>query len=302
MTKRATLLILFLSTIFSFSNAQSIETLRLKINKVLQDKSATVGVAIKGRKPEDTLSINGNKHLPMQSVFKFHLALAVLHQVDQDKISLDDKIAIDKKTLDKYSRLWSPLRKKYPNGAEVSLAEILKYTVALSDNLGCDLLFDLLGGTEVVQAYLHKLGIKDIAIVHPEIVMQAEWDSQYENWTTANAANQALDLFFVNDNSLLSTESYNFLLEILKGTRTGKKSIKGLLPKDAVVAHKTGHSGKNEKGLTGALNDIGIIFLPDGSYFYLSILVTDSMEDSETNQKIIAEIAKLSWDYFNKKP
>ncbi len=106
----------------------------------------------------------------------------------------------------------------------------------------------------------------------------------------------------MNDNSLLSAESYNFLLEILKGTRTGKKSIKGLLPKNAVVAHKTGHSGKNEKGLTGALNDIGIIFLPNGSYFYLSVLVTDSMEDSETNQKIIAEIAKLSWDYFNQKP
>jgi len=302
MIKRTILLILFLSSIFSFSNAQSIETLRLKINKVLQDKSATVGVAIKGNKPEDTLSINGNKYLPMQSVFKFHLALAVLHQVDQDKISLDDKISIDKKTIDKYSHLWSPLRKKYPNGAEVSLAEILKYTLALSDNLGCDLLFDLLGGTEVVQTYLHKLGIKDIAIVHPEIVMQAEWDRQYENWTTANAANQVLQLFFENDNSLLSTDSYNFLLEILKGTRTGKKSIKGLLPKNAVVAHKTGNSGRNEKGLTGALNDIGIIFLPDGSYFYLSVLVTDSMEDSETNQKIIAEIAKLSWDYFNQKP
>ena len=53
MTKRATLLILFLSTIFSFSNAQSIETLRLKISKVLQDKSATVGVAIKGSKQEE---------------------------------------------------------------------------------------------------------------------------------------------------------------------------------------------------------------------------------------------------------
>lgn len=300
MRKKTTLLILFFSLFFNFSNAQSIDSLRQRIIEVLEDKSATIGVAIKGFNPQDTLSINGNKQLPMQSVFKYHLALAVLHQIDQGKFSLDEKISIDKELLDLYSHLWSPLRKKYPNGAEVSLAEMLRYTVALSDNLGCDLLFKLVGGTEVVQSYLHKLGIKDIAIVHTEIVMQAEWDHQYENWTTPNAANQALQLFFENANNLLSLESYNFLLETLKGTKTGKNSIRGLLSDDAVVAHKTGHSGKNEKGLTGALNDIGIIFLPDGSYFYLSILLSDSIENTETNQKIIAEIAKLTWEYFKK--
>ena len=191
--------------------------------------------------------------------------------------------------------------KKYPNRAEVPLAEMLRYTVALSDNLGCDLLFRLVGGTEAVASYLHNIGIKDIAIVHTEIVMQAEWENQYDNWTTAKAANQVLQLFFENNRALLSTESYNFLLDVLKGTKTGKKSIRGLLPEETVVAHKTGHSGKNEDGLTGALNDIGIVFLPDNSYFYLSILVSDSKESDETNQKIIAEIAKLCWDHFKNK-
>ena len=56
---------------------------------------------------------------------------------------------------------------------------------------------------------------------------------------------------------------------------------------------------KKNEGLTGALNDIGIIFLPNNSYFYLSILFNDSSESDEINQMIIAEIAKLTWDYFN---
>ena len=294
-------LILFFSMALVSSKAQNIDRLRQKINDVLADKSTTVAFAIKGIKPQDTLSLNGNKHLPMQSVFKYHLALAVLHQLDQSKFNLDDQISIDKELVDQYGKLWSPLRKKYPDGAEVSLAEVLKYTVSLSDNLGCDLLFKLVGGTEVVQSYLHEIGIKDIAIVHTEIVMQANWKCQYENWTSAKASNQLLQLFFENANSLLSSESYNFLLETLKGTKTGKKSIRGHLPENAIVAHKTGHSGKNKKGLTGALNDIGIVFLPDGSYFYLSVLLSDSMETTEANQKIIADIAKLSWDYFNNK-
>ena len=301
MTKKAALLTLFFLLTFEFSEAQSIQALKEKINQVLKGKSATVGVAIKGDNAADTLSINGNKHLPMQSVFKYHLALAVLHQVDQGKFSLNQKVVLDKKMVDSYSHLWSPLGKKHPNGAKVTLAEILKYTVAWSCNLGCDLLFKLIGGPKVVESYMHKIGIKDIAIVHPEIVMQAKWETQYENWTTAKAANQVLKLFFENTENLLTKKSYNFLLEVLKGTKTGKKRIRGLLPKETVVAHKTGYSGKNKKGLTGALNNIGIVFLPDNSYFYISVLVSDSLESDVTNQKIIAEIAKVTWDYFNTK-
>ncbi len=302
MTKKGAPLIILLA-LFTFNSvkAQSINTLRQKIEKVLQDKSATVGVAIRGTNPQDTISINGGKHLPMQSVFKYHLSLAVLHQVDQGKLRLDKVILLDKELMETYKHMWSPLRKKYPNGGYVTLAEILKNTVAWSDNVGCDVLFKLVGGTNAVESYLHNIGIKDIAIVHPEIVMQAKWENQYKNWTTAKAANQALQLFFENADELLSTESYNFLLNVLKGTKTGKKSIRGLLPEETIVAHKTGHSGKNDNGLTGALNDIGIVFLSNNSYFYLSVLVSDSQESDETNQMIIAEIAKLTWDYFKNK-
>ncbi|WP_103068785.1 class A beta-lactamase, subclass A2 [Aquimarina sediminis] len=300
MSKKTLLFVSIFLLTFISSRSQSINTLRQKINQVLEGKSTTVGVAITSSNPNDTISIHGDMHLPMQSVYKFHLALAVLHQIDQGKFNLDEKITIDQKLVDSYSHLWSPLRKKYPNGARISLEELLTYTVSLSDNLGCDVLFKLLGGTEAVQSYINEIGIKDIAIIHTEFKMQAEWDRQYENWTTAKAANKILQLVFENDD-LLSPKSYDFIINVLKETKTGKKSIRGLLPAEAIVAHKTGHSGKNKKGLTGALNDIGIIFLPNGTHFYLSVLVSDSMENNETNQKIIAEIAKLAWDYFESK-
>jgi len=53
--------------------------------------------------------------------------------------------------------------------------------------------------------------------------------------------------------------------------------------------------------VTGAQNDIGIVFLPNGKHFYLSVLVSDSKEDSNVNEKLIADIAKLAWDYFENK-
>ena len=45
----------------------------------------------------------------MQSVFKYHLALAVLNLVDKGSLSLTDKITITKKDLD--NNLYNPIRK-----------------------------------------------------------------------------------------------------------------------------------------------------------------------------------------------
>lgn len=281
----------------SFSHGKSIESLKENINALLETKNALVGVAILAGDSSESLSINGDKHLPMQSVFKYHLALAVLEQVDQGNLSLSEKIQITPEDLD--NGLWSPIRKRYPGGASLTLAEILKFTVANSDNVGCDLLFKMLGGPETVEQYLHLSGITDIAIKYNEVDMQADWERQYKNWTTANAANRALKTFYENTDELLSEESHQFLWDTMKSSSTGKDMMKGHLPNETIVAHKTGSSGKNEAGLSAARNNIGIVFLPSGGYFYLSVFVSNSTESRAENKKLIADITKLAWEYFN---
>ncbi|MEO9473876.1 MAG: class A beta-lactamase, partial [Cyclobacteriaceae bacterium] len=245
-------------------------------------------------------SINGDTRLPMQSIFKYHLALAVLHQIDQGEFSLEQVISLDKELMDSYKHLWSLLRKRYPEGGDVSLREILTLTVANSDNVGCDVLYKLIGGPAVVENYMHQMGIADIAIKYNELTMQTVWEYQYENWTTAKATNTTLMTFFENSHQQLTKKSYDFLWGTMKQSWHPKVSMKSFLPENTIIAHKTGHSGKNDKGITAAQNDIGIIFLPDGTYFYLSVLVSDSKEEANVNKKIIADITKLCWDYFSK--
>ena len=295
MNYKLLLLIIVFSCSFH-SYGKQIEPLKQQINSLLKGKNATVGVAILAGDDSEHLSINGNTKLPMQSVFKYHLALAVLDQIDKKNLSLLDRVSISPKDLD--NNLWSPIRKKYPDGTNLSLAEVLKYTVAHSDNVGCDILFNIVGGTKVVEAYLHKQGIMDVAIEYDEITQQLVWDRMYDNWTTANAAIAVLKLFYENKENLLSQDSHQFLWDTMKNSGTGKDKIKGLLPEGTIVAHKTGSSGRNKLGLTGAENDIGIVFLPDGRHFYIGILVSNSTETSEVNKKIIADISKIAWDYF----
>ena len=291
-----TLLFLFISC---QTSAQTVDSLRQKIEQIVSTKSAIVGVAIIGNNGKDTLTINGDRHFPLQSVFKFHIALAVLSQIDQGNFSLNQKIKIEKKDL--IPNLYSPIRDKYPNGTILPISKILEYTVSQSDNVGCDLLLKLIGGPEVVEEYFIKNNIKDVSIKINEEVQQANWDLQFENWTTPKAANDVLAEFYFNKTNLISKKSYDFIWKTMKGTKTGKARLKGQLPKNAIVAHKTGTSGANKEGLTEAVNDIGVVFLPNGQHYFISVFVTKSTENNETNEKIISDISKVTWDYFIKK-
>lgn len=281
---------------FTHVSAQDIHTLRQNILHIVKDKNAQVGVAITGINQHDTLGILADQRLPMQSVFKFPLAIVMLTEIDKGNFKLDQKIEITKRDLT--PEIWSPIREKYPNGVTLTIKEILEYTLSLSDNIGCDVLLKLLGGPQVVERYFIKNGFKDISIKINEKTMQRNWDKQFLNWSTPKEMNNILQAYYVNKN-LLSMPMYDFLWTTMKSSQTGLKQLKGQLPKDVIVAHKTGTSGVNKKtGITAALNDVGIVLLPNGEYFVISVFVTHSKESKETNERIISDIAKASWDYF----
>jgi len=296
MRKKLLPLTVLLVTMATCTFAQTTETLRQSIEAILLEKRAKVGVSIVGDNGSDTVSINGNDRFPMQSVFKYHIALTVLAQVEQGKLSLDQSITIHEHQL--LPGLYSPLREKYPTGADLKLSEILAYTVSQSDNVGCDALLRLVGGPEVVESYILEKGFENFSVKVNEEVMQGSWDLQFLNWTTPKAASKVLHAFYRNEQKLLSAGHHEFLWTIMKETGTGKNRIKGNLPEGTVVAHKTGWSGTNNEGVTAAVNDIGIVFLPNGRYFVISVFVTDSREDLPTNEKIIADVSRLTWDYF----
>lgn len=292
MRKFYSLLIILLS-IKSFAQTTD---LNRKFSEILKDKKVKVGVSIYDFKTKKSYGINQTEHFPMQSVFKFHIALAVLDLVDKGNLSLSQEVYISKERMQ--PDLYSPLRDKYPQGnVKLTLAEILKPTVSESDNVGCDVLLDLIGGPKVVDDYLKKIGMKDVQVKHNETVMQASWEPQFENYSSPNSAVELLKA--LHHNKILSSKSRGFVNKLLLETSTGTNRLKGLLPKGTIIAHKTGTSGTNkETGIMAAVNDIGIVTLPNGNQFAIAVFVGKSKEKIETNEKIIAEISKATYDYL----
>lgn len=90
--KKAALLFLLIS---AFTFAQK-SVLAQKVDSIVKGKKATVGVSVLGFEDGFKYNKNADTKLPMLSVFKFHIAAAVLDLVDKGKLSLDQKILIKK--------------------------------------------------------------------------------------------------------------------------------------------------------------------------------------------------------------
>ncbi|MBL1220476.1 CGA/CIA family class A beta-lactamase [Chryseobacterium sp. L7] len=287
---------LFLILVSSLAMAQK-SVLAQKINSITEGKKATVGVSVLGFENNFTYSKNGDKELPTLSVFKFHIACALLDLVDKGKLSLDQKLFFKKE--DMLENTWSPIREKYPDAnISLSLGEVLDYTVALSDNNGCDLLLKLIGGTQTVRKFMDSKGVKGFQIKRNEDDMHKNWKTQYDNFSTPNSAVQVLKKFY--DGKLLSKQSTDYLMKIMLGTKTGTNKIVEQLPENTPAAHKTGASGKYDDGLTVAENDMGIITLPNGKHYAIAVFVNNSTESDVVNCRMVSDISKAVWDDFNK--
>jgi beta-lactamase class A len=271
------------------------DLLRKDLGQIASSISGRVGVAVKHLENNDTLSVNGRVHFPMQSVYKFPLALAILDQVDKGKLSLEQKVHVTK---DDYFPTWSPLLKKYPDAnVDLSLGEILYFTAAQSDNVGCDILFRMLGSPAVADRYVHGLGVKDIAIINTEREMHQGWDVQFSNWSTPVAMTQLLEIF--HEGNVLSKASHDFLWKAMLEVPMGGKRIKGLLPEGTMVAHRTGTGARNDKGIAGAVNNTGIITLPDGKQVALTVYITQATEEDSKLEEVIARIARRVYEHYS---
>ena len=59
-------------------------------------------------------------------------------------------------------------------------------------------------------------------------------------------------------------------------------------------------SASDKEGLTAAVNDIGIITLPNGRHLAIAVFVSDFSDKPEVAEKTIADIAKAAYDEYNK--
>ena len=287
-------LFVVLSSIPALFRAQS-SSLEAQLNYAIKEKKATIGIAviIDGK---DTVTINNNVHYPLMSVVKFHQALELVDHMERQKQSMRTMLTIKEADLKKDT--YSPLRDKHPQGEfEISIAELLKYTLQQSDNNACDILFQYQGGTKAVNDYIHSLGVSDCNISVTESSMHQDINLCYQNWSTPLAAVKLLDIFLREP---LSANKYkDFIYQTMLKCEPGQDRLAApLLNKEGIkIGHKTGTGPCNSQGKLIACNDIGFVLLPSNHSYTIAVFIKDSEEDIVANSNIIAEISRIVYEY-----
>ena len=267
--------------------------LQRQIQDIAADAHGKVSVACS--LPESSLNCDLDPHArpPMQSVFKFPLAVTALHGVEQGKLSLDQSVRF-LPTDRILPHTHSPLQDKYPEAnVDVPLRELLGLAVSQSDNVAADIVLRTIGGPAIVNSYMDSIGVTGFHLEDGEDGLARDLAAQYRNWFEPAGAVQLLRC--ISDNSPLRPEHTRMLLQWMQETPNGALRIKGKLPSGTIVMHKTGSSGTRD-GVTFATNDIGLITLPDGRRVAIAIFVTDSRAGDDARDAVIARIAKAAYD------
>lgn len=260
------------------------QTLEDRIHNVISGSGASVGAAviIDGR---DTVTVNNDTRYPMMSVFKFHQAIAAAHRLQGTSPDTLLGITPDELRPDMYS----PLRETFPEGTDISLSDLLGYTLCKSDNNACDIIFSRIASPAWTDSCIRSLGISDFAIARTEADMHDTPSAVYDNWTTPLAAADLLDRFITG--RVLSGPYYDLIYNDMTLCATGASRLCAPIPDNGtVIGHKTGTSDPDQTGKYTAVNDIAFVQLPDGRRYTVAVFVCGAA-DIQSAEKIISDIS-----------
>ncbi len=259
----------------------------------------------------------------MASTYKVPILVEMMARVESGEWSLD--MPIDLTVWDQHigsgllADLWAP-------GLTLSLKNLATMMIILSDNSATDMLIDRVGAAEVT-ARMQSLGLENIRVdrttlelildyngidyepvaeasleeiiayrqqvsMSPEEIVAAR-ERFYEGpEDKATAREMTALLIEIAEGRALEKESCDVILEILERTRTGANRLRGLLPRGTRLAHKTGTIGR-------ILDDVGIIYLPDGlGRVAISVFTLADEPDGERAEAAIADLARTVYDFF----
>ncbi len=234
-------------------------------------------------------SLDPSELLPMMSVYKLPIAVAVLHNVEIGRLSLSQTLHFVPSALIAPTG-YSPLRDQHPHGAvDETVEDLLRRSIADSDNVASDVLLRAIGGPSAAEQYMGSLVLYGIHIRDYEGDQDRNLQLLSRNVATARALVGLL--LRLAGPSPLTPAHTRLLLGWMAASHTGDQRLGALLPPGTVIAGKTGTAGQDRTTMN-VTNDVGLITLPNSRRLAIAVLITDSTAPYAVRQRVIAEIAR----------
>lgn len=278
-----------------------------------------VGIAVRDIEQGWTVSWNGERYMPQQSVSKMWVALTILDLVDRGQLSLNQNVTV---TPSDFVIFHQPMRSQVRrSGYETTLAYLFEQAMTRSDNLANDKMLWLAGGPDAVNGFLARNDLRGLRFGPGERLLQSgiaglEWRQSLadgNNFYTARAnlpgsvRQAAMDRYLsdpvdgatavgavealarLTRGELLSPRSTQIMLSAMRSSHTGPQRLRGGVPSGWSFGHKTG-TGQNLNGMTAGYNDIGIVTAPDGRNYAVAVLIGSTRVGIPERQQLMQAV------------
>jgi beta-lactamase class A len=188
------------------------------------------------------LAWRADERFVMCSTFKASLATLILARVDHGREQLEAMIPYGESDLQEYAPV---ARANLAKGA-LTVGEMCKAAVELSDNTCANLLLARIGGPSVLTAFWRANGDVVTRLDHNEPLLNRTPPGQPQDTTTPGAMAGNLRRFVLGD--VLSPGSRARLTDWMVNCQTGDNRLRGGLPKTWRIGDKTGNNGKDASG------------------------------------------------------
>ncbi len=264
----------------SYSNKYFSQSLTELDNYIDQLKdSVEISLLAQDENGKILYELNSNKKVPSASIIKIPVLISLFEETDKGKILLQEKYLFKKEDIapeDEESH-------KNFIDKELTIEFLAKEMMRVSDNSATNILIKSLGfdkiNNSIRQKGLHVTQLNRFMMDFEAIKFGKQ------NYTSAYEINKLL-LLIIQKN-ILSDEMNKKFIEFLLLCEDNS-TIPNLLPKNILVAHKTG-------SLNYLRGDAGIIF--SNNLIILSIFV-EKFKSQEQADKIIATISNFIFKIF----
>ncbi|MBR0852560.1 class A beta-lactamase [Bradyrhizobium diazoefficiens] len=188
------------------------------------------------------LAWRGDERFVMCSTFKASLAACMLAKVDRGEERLAAMIPYGQADLLDYA----PVAKQNLTAGAMSVADMCKAIVELSDNTCANLLLARIGGPGSLTAFWRSLGDTISRLDHNEPELNRSPPGDPHDTTTPAAMAGILQRLLAGE--ALSQASRSQLTEWMVGCKTGANRLRGGLPASWTIGDKTGNNGKDASG------------------------------------------------------
>ncbi len=206
------------------------------------------------------------------SSFKMFLAAATLLRVQAGEEQLDRPVPITRADMINHAPVTEPAI-----GSRLTIEQLMKGTVEVSDNPAANILIREMGGLEPFRAFYRGLGDTTTRVDRLEPEMN-RWDGDKDTIQPIQGAAN-LKRLLIDPDTPLSAESKSKLLRWMINSPTGMDRIRAAVPPGWTVAHKTGTGGY------GPAIDIGVLYPPSNQPIIVAAYFHGRPESTEAGRE-----------------